>query len=168
MKVTFETKLEKFAANGDKTGWTYFVIPKSLAEKIKPGTRRSFRVKGKIDAHPLKFVAMIPYGQGDFIIAVNGEMRKGIGKRAGAKIKVVLEEDRSDFIISPLLVDCLTEVPAALNFFQSLSPSHQRYFSNWIESAKTDFTREKRIAMSVSALEKGMGYPEMIRASKKD
>ncbi len=168
MAVKFDALLRRFDEHGDKTGWTYFVIPKSVAEKLKPGTRRSFRVKGKIDSFPIHFVAMIPFGDGDFIIAVNAEMRKGIGKRAGAKVKVELEEDKSEFVLSPLFIECLRDEPSALSYFQSLLPSHQRYFSKWIDSAKTDETRSKRIAMSVSALARGWGYPEMMRASRKN
>ncbi|MBN8785519.1 MAG: YdeI/OmpD-associated family protein, partial [Terrimonas sp.] len=44
----------------------------------------------------------------------------------------------------------------------------QNYFSKWIESAKTEATRAKRIAMTVSATAKKWGYPEMIRAAKKE
>ena len=34
--------------------------------------------------------------------------------------------------------------------------------SKWIASAKTEETKAKRIVMSVNALSKQMGYPEMI------
>jgi hypothetical protein len=40
------------------------------------------------------------------------------------------------------------------------------YFSKWIEEAKTSQTKTKRIAMAVTALGLGQGYPEMIRANK--
>nr|MBP8244154.1 YdeI/OmpD-associated family protein [Chitinophagaceae bacterium] len=48
-------------------------------------------------------------------------------------------------------------------FFESLTGSHQRYFSKWIDSAKTEPTRVKRITMAVNALAKKWGYGEMIR-----
>lgn len=168
MPVKFEVLLEKFGDHGDKTGWTYFLVPKKIAEKIKPGVRRSFRVKGKLDNHPVNFVALIPDGDGNFIFPVNAAMRKGLKKRAAAKIEVVLEEDLAEFVISPLLMECLAEEPAALNYFDSLLPSHRRYFSKWIDSAKTDETKSKRIAMAVSALSRGWGYSEMIRAARKE
>ena len=53
-------------------------------------------------------------------------------------------------------------------FFKTLSGSHQRYFSKWIDSARTEQTKSKRIAQSVNALAKKKGYPEMMRALKKD
>ncbi len=45
--------------------------------------------------------------------------------------------------------------------------SYQNYYSKWIESAKTEPTRTKRIALAVSTLAKGMSFPEMIRSSRR-
>lgn len=167
MAVRFETVIQKFQQHGDKTGWTYFLIPREMAEKIKPGFRRSYRVKGRIDDHPISFVAMIPYGEGDFIIALNAGMRKAISKSKGQKIRVSLAEDLSDFVFSPVFMECLADEPGALRHFNSLAPGHQRYFSNWIDEAKTDATRTKRIARAVSALAKAWGFPEMLRDKTK-
>jgi uncharacterized protein YdeI (YjbR/CyaY-like superfamily) len=64
-------------------------------------------------------------------------------------------------------MECLTDEPEALQFFNSLTGSHQRYFSKWIESAKTDDTKAKRIAQSINAFLKKQGFPEMMRANKR-
>ena len=81
-------------------------------------------------------------------------------------VKVQLEADDSVFVFNPDFMDCLADEPAAKTFFNSLTGSHQRYFSKWIDSAKTEPTKTKRIAMAVNALAKKWGYPEMIRASQ--
>lgn len=164
--VRFETALKKFDKQGEKTGWTYIEIPADIAAKIKPGEKKSYRVKGKLDNHTLTGVAMLPMGAGAFIIPVNGDMRKAIGKRHGAMVKVQLEEDKKPFQFNKDFMECLSDEPAASQFFNTLSGSHQRYFSKWIDSAKTEPTRVKRIAQAVSALSKKMGYPEMIRSHK--
>lgn len=165
-KVGFTTKLHKFETKGEKTGWTYFEIPADIAEQLKPGNKKEFKVKGKLDSYTLKRVSLIPMGGGSFIMAVNAAMRKAIGKRQGATIKVELEEDKSEFVYNKDFMDCLKDEPVAMSFFKSLPGSHQRYFSKWIDSAKTEPTRVKRIAMSVNALAKKWGYAEMIRASQ--
>lgn len=110
----------------------------------------------------------MPMGNGSFILPVNAGMRKGTGKRKGAKLKVQLQAETTIKALDGELMDCLADEPKALSFFKSLTPGHQRYFSNWIESAKTEQTRAKRIAQSITALEKGMGYGEMIRSHKKE
>ena len=167
--VRFSTVIKQFSDQGEKTGWTYIEVPHEIAEKLKPHTKKTFRVKGKLDDYSFRGIALVPMGGGDFIMALNAEIRKRIGKRKGAKLNVVLEAD-DKFVIQPPgdFLDCLSDEPVAVNFFRSLAKSHQDYFVKWIDSAKTDQTRVKRIAESVSALSKRMGYGEMIRALKKE
>jgi uncharacterized protein YdeI (YjbR/CyaY-like superfamily) len=61
---------------------------------------------------------------------------------------------------------CLKDEPTGLAHFKKLSPSHQRYFSKWIDEAKTEATIAKRIAQSINALARGMGLPELLRELK--
>jgi len=164
--IQFMTTIHKFAKQGEKTGWTYIEISASQAKKLKPDTRVSFRVKGSLDSFKIKQIALIPMGEGNFIIPMNATMRKGTGKKLGDKLKVSLEADDSEFIFSEEFMACLQDDPVAFDFFQTLSGSHQKYFSKWIDSAKTSATKTKRIVMAVVALSKKQGYPEMIRANK--
>ncbi|MBI1343794.1 MAG: DUF1905 domain-containing protein [Terrimonas sp.] len=165
--VPFTTRLLKFEKQGEKTGWTYIVVPHDIAESLKPGNKKSFRVKGTLDQFPIRLVALLPMGDGTFIMAVNASMRKGISKKVGAMVKVMIEADASAIRPSKDFLDCLGDEPAALDFFHQLPKGHQNYFSKWIESAKTAATKTKRIALAVNALAKGDGFPEMMRAEKK-
>lgn len=164
----FNAVLKKFADAGDKTGWTYLEIPAEIAAKIRPGMKQSFRVKGRLDGFPIAQTSLLPSGEGAFILPVNASMRKGIGKKQGASVQLELEEDKQAFTMNADFIDCLADLPAAHAFFTSLAPSHQRYFSKWIDDAKTEETRARRIAASLNALERRMGYGEMIRSLKAD
>lgn len=164
--VTFKTTLLKFEKQGEKTGWTYIVIPANIANQIKPDTRTSYRVRGKLDAFPIEQVALLPMGEGDFIIPVNGGMRKGIRKIEGATVEVSLELDTNEFKISADLLICLEDEPTALEKFNSLAPGHQRYFSNWVEGVKSIELKSKRISQAVWGLSKGMDFGMMIRHFK--
>ena len=164
--VKFTTTIHKFEQQGEKTGWTYIEIPADIAQQLKPGNKKSFRVKGKLDDFKFDGIALLPMGGGIFIMALNAGMRKGIGKRKGAMLKVQLAEDEKGFVFNKDFIDCLNDEPKAKNFFQTLSGSHQRYFSKWIDDAKTEPTRIKRITMAVNALAKEWGYPQMLRASQ--
>ena len=166
--VQFTATIKKFDKQGEKTGWTYIEIPADLVQKLKPGNRKEFKVKGKLDKFVINRISLLPMGGGLFIMPVNAAMRKAIGKRHGAIVKVQLTEDKSEFVFNSDLMDCLHDEPGALDFFKTLSGSHQRYFSKWIDSAKTEQTKAKRIAQAVNALAKNLGYPEMLRALKKD
>lgn len=163
----FSCVIKKFGMNaGERSGWHYLLIPSSCANKILPGRKKSFRVKGLIDQHPVSRVALLPDGNGNFILPFNVQLRKSTGKIAGEKVLLKLEADESEYILDKDLIDCLEDDADAKTYFYSLSPSHRNYFSKWIESAKTSSTKEKRLAMTLNALSKNMGYPEMLRNQK--
>jgi hypothetical protein len=164
--LQFTTTIHKFAKQGEKTGWTYIEISASQAKKLKPDTKVSFRVKGTLDSFKIKQIALLPMGEGNFIMPLNAAMRKATGKKLGDKLKVSLEADDSEFAFSEDFIACLQDDPVAYDFFKTLSGSHQKYFSKWIDSAKTSYTKTKRIVMAITALSKKQGYPEMIRANK--
>ena len=56
---------------------------------------------------------------------------------------------------SPDLEKALRKNPRARAFFESLAPSYQRHYIGWIELAKREETKQKRIAEAVRLLEKG-------------
>lgn len=161
--VTFKASLHKFDKKGEKTGWTYFEIPAQIANELNPGIKTSYRVKGKMDSFVLKLVALIPMGDGDFIIPVNGEMRRKIRKKEGDTIEVTLEIDTDPLPQSADLLACLEDEPKALAYFNKLPASHQNYYNKWIESAKTIETKTKRISMTVRGMAMGLDYGQTLR-----
>ena len=166
--VQFTTTIKQFDKQGEKTGWTYIDIPSDIAERLMPGNRKGFRVKGKLDSFAIKGIALLPMGGGNFILTLNADLRRGIRKRKGAMLSVKLQVDPEGYRLNKDFIACLNDDPTARIFFDSLSGSHRNYFSKWIDSAKTEPTRVKRIAMAVNALSKKWGYCEMIRNSRRD
>lgn len=161
--ISYTTTIQQFAEHGDKTGWTYIEVPADIAAQLFPGNKKSFRVKGRLDHYAISSVAVMPVGDGSFMMALNATMRKGIGKRKGAQLKVSLCKDDKPQQIVPELLECLADEPEAAAFFQSLAPSHQRYFSKWVDDAKTETTKAKRLAICLSGLARKMDYGAMIR-----
>jgi len=166
--IKFTTTILRFDKKGEKTGWSYIEISAAQARKLKPDNKVSFRVKGHLDQYSFEKLALLPMGGGNFILPVNGSIRKSIGKKHGDKVTVSLEPDERKLTLSNDLMICLSEDPQALTFFRTLPRSHQLYFSKWIESAKTTHTKTKRIVMAVVGLGKKQGYPEMIRVNKEN
>ena len=123
--VQFTAQIQQFAEKGEKTGWSYVFIPPHIAEKLKPGTKKSFRVKGKLDAHPIAQQALLPMGDGGFILPLKSSLRKIICKNKGASVKLRLEEDNKPLEVSSELMLCLEDSPKAEKKFKSLprSPS---------------------------------------------
>jgi hypothetical protein len=156
--------VERFGSMGEKTGWTYVTIPAAIARLIKDD-RRSFRVKGTLAGHPIAMVALIPMGEGDFILPLNDRLRRGMGPaaREGNEVDMVLELDLTPQTIDEELLLCLADEPHAMQAFEAMPRSHQRYFSKWVQEAKTAPTRAKRIAMTVEAMLRGFDFGQMLR-----
>ncbi|MGZ3753673.1 MAG: YdeI/OmpD-associated family protein [Mucilaginibacter sp.] len=167
--VEFDTLILQFADQGEKTGWSYIAIPADIAQQLKPGNKKSFRIKGKLDELAVSGMALMPMGEGNFIMALKAEVRKALRKNAGAILHVRIEEDKDFKVEVPDdLQECFDFEPEALEFFNSLAKSHRDYFIKWIESAKTQETRAKRIVNTVNAMLLKWDYGKMIREMRKD
>jgi hypothetical protein len=165
--VTFNTIILQFAEQGEKTGWQYIEIPADIAQQLKPNNKRSFRVRGMLDALVVSGMALMPMGKGGFIMALKAEIRKALHKNSGAMLQVSLEEDKDYKVELPDdLKECFEFEPAAFDFFNGLAKSHRDYFIKWINGAKTSETRNKRIINTVNAMLRKWDYGQMMRAMK--
>lgn len=52
-------------------------------------------------------------------------------------------------------LDALKQSPAALSAFQKFSPSHKKEYLEWITEAKTEATRDKRMATAIEWIGEG-------------
>ena len=166
--VEYSTIILKFAEQGEKTGWTYIDVPADVAQQLKPGNKKSFRVNGQLDLYTFSGIALLPIGEGNFIMALNADIRRAIRKSEGAILQVKLEVDNAYSIEPPPeLMECLNEDPGSLDFYNSLAKSHREYFLKWILSAKTEATRANRIVQMVNAMAQRWDYAQMIRSNRK-
>lgn len=164
--IQFETLILKFLKKGEKTGWSYVEIPQDIANKILPGVKKSFRVRGRIDTIEISGMNLLPMGEGNYILPLNTSLRKSLRKKQGDKLTLQLEYDPNAYALNAELLEALESDPAAIAHFKSLNNSHQNYFSKWVESAKTQKTRFERIESCFLAMLKKQNYAEMIRSRK--
>lgn len=162
----FSTTILRFDEMGEKTGWTYIEVPADIAQQLKPNNKQPFRVKGRLDKFPIAAIALMPMGGGGFIMPLNATIRKGIGKGKGATLVVTIEVDNDPLPLNAELMECLADEPEALAFFNTLASSHRLYFSKWIDSAKTEPTKTKRIAQALNALSQKQPFNIMLREQK--
>ena len=163
---SFQATILKFASKGEKTGWTYVDIPPDIITKLKLKTKKEFRIKGMMDDVKFERLATYPIGEGNFIIAINAELRKKLGKKEGALISIKFSLDKSEALQSQELMDCLNEDPIALKQFNSQPLSHRNYFHRYVYTAKGADTRAGRIVNTINAMHKKQNFGEMIRSLK--
>lgn len=165
--VVFTAFIKKFEKQGEKTGWTYVDIPAAIAAQLKADTKKSFRVKGKLDNLYIQRVALLPMGNGAFILALNAALRKGIKKSAGGTLKLQLEADDRNRELPAGFMECLADEPAALAQYNRLSKTHKGYFTIWLTSVKSDAARATRMAQAVTGLAKGYDFVQLVHSLKK-
>lgn len=162
----FIATIQKYGAKGEKTGWTFVDMPLDIVTRLKLANRREFRIKGKIDDTKVERLVCYPVKNGTFLIALNAELRKKLGKKEGATVSIDFTLDKSEALFSQELLDCLDEEPIAKKQFESLPLSHKNYFHRYIYTAKGADTRAGRIVNVIAAMYKKENFSEMIRGLK--
>jgi uncharacterized protein YdeI (YjbR/CyaY-like superfamily) len=73
----------------------------------------------------------------------------------GIKKPVAKKAPKPELPVPPELAAALKKNKKAKTMFDDFSPSHRREYIEWITEAKTEATREKRVATTIEWLEEG-------------
>ena len=94
---------------------------------------------------------------GRYMVGVSADNRAGAGVKGGDEIDVDIELDNAprEVVVPAELAAALDADPAARRTFDALSYSNQSWHVLQVTGAKTDETRERRIAKSIAALREG-------------
>jgi len=149
--VNKKYKLEKFPGKG---GWTFARIPEVLQDKNKPFGW--VKVSGTIDGFEIRKHSLMPMGNGMLFLAVRAEIRKKIKKKEGDMIHVILYPDNEPLDVPQEMILCLKDEPSAWKFFKSLSESEQKFYIDWIYSARKEDTKVARMTETVNRLMKDL------------
>lgn len=167
--ITHLAEIERFETNGEKTGWSYVFVPQEVANQIKANNRREIRVRGLIDQVAITGLCLMPIKGDGFILPLKKSLRKELRKESGASVALHLEFDADFKIEMPDDLEiCLADEEALLTRFLAMPKSHQNYFINWLNTAKTEPTRTKRLVMIVNAMANGLDFGAMIRGSQQE
>lgn len=139
--------LEKFPGKG---GWTYARVPEIQQDKQNPFGW--VKVRGSVDGYEFNKYHLMPMGDGRLFLPVKAEIRKKIKKEAGDTVHVILFLDDEPLEVPQEMLDCLEDDPKAITFFRTLSESEQKYYIDWVYSAKKEETKVDRMAKSVNRL----------------
>jgi hypothetical protein len=141
--------LEKFPGKG---GWTFTRIPEIPQDK-----KAHFgwvKVRGTIDGYEIRKYHLMPMGNGMLFLPVKAEIRKHTKKKEGDFVHVILYPDNEPLEVPDEMLMCLQDEPEALHFFNSISESEQKFYIQWIYSAKKEETKIDRLAKTINRLHK--------------
>jgi hypothetical protein len=145
----------KFTARielGGKTA-TGFRVPDEVVEALGRGKRPAVR----ITIGPHTYRSTVAVMDGVFMLPLAAEHREAAGVAAGDLVEVAVELDTAprEVAIPADLAAALDADPDARRTFDALSYSNRRYHVESVTGAKTDETRQRRIAKAVATLHDG-------------
>ena len=73
----------------------------------------------------------------------------------GIKIEKKVPKEKKELVVPAILLEALAKNAKAAETFDRLSYSHKKEYVQWISEAKTDATRDKRLATTIEWLTEG-------------
>ena len=146
MKLTAELQ----ATGGNTTG---FRVPDEFVAELGGGGRPKIVAA----VHGYRWRTSIARMGGEYWLGVSAANRAGAGVTAGEvlEVEVTLDTAAREVEVPDDLARALAADPAAKAFWDTLSFSNKRYHVEQITGAKTDATRERRVAKSIQLLGSG-------------
>jgi hypothetical protein len=128
-------------------------IPDEIIEGLGGGRRPAVRVT----IRGFTYRSTVAVMGGAYMVGVNADNRAGAGVAGGDKVDVDIELDTAprEVAVPADFATALAAEPEASRTFDKLSNSNKGWHTSQIEGAKTDETRQRRIAKSVAALREG-------------
>ena len=130
-----------------------FEVPAEVVQALGAGRRPPVRVT--INGYTYRNTVAVMGGT--YMIGVSNEHRTSSGARAGDVVDIDLELDTAprEVAVPPELAAALAADPAARATFEGLSYSNKSWHALQVTGAKTEETRQRRIAKSIEALRAG-------------
>jgi hypothetical protein len=148
MSMRFRTTIRQ----SGKTA-TGIEVPESVMDALASGRRPPVRVT--IGSYSYR--STVATVDGKPMVGLSAEHRAGAGVEGGEEVEVdiALDTEKREVVVPPELAAALDADPPARATFDALSPSNRSWHVLQVTGAKTDETRERRIARSISALREG-------------
>ncbi len=166
-KLKFSSTLEK---SDNKLWGCHFAVPKSVAQKLIDGPSR--RVVCTLNESVEYQCALLPHGNGTFVITVNKKLRDTMKLGFGMTVEVGLKKDESKYGL-PMpeeLEELFRQDKDAELLFHALTAGKQRTLLYIIGSAKGSDGRVSRsiiIAKHLKANAGKINYKQLSMAMKK-
>lgn len=125
-------------------------IPPEIIENLGAGKKPPV----KVTINGKSYRSTVAVMGGDYIVGVSAENRAIVGVTAGDEVDVTLDLDTEPRVyeLPEDLAAALAAKPGAAEAFHASAPSKRKEFVRQVNDAKTQETRERRIAKIVEQL----------------
>jgi hypothetical protein len=158
-KICFSATLFRPVAAAKAVAWTFLILPKEASAKLP--SRGMTSVDGTLNG--LAFRATLePDGQGGHWLRVDRKLREAAGAEVGDVVSLEiapLAEEPEPRVPADLQRALAAAHPKARAVWSDITPVARRDWIQWIESAKREETRLKRIENGCDMLAKGKRRP---------
>ncbi len=158
-KIRFSATLFRPKAAPKPVAWTFLALPRDASAKLP--SRGMTSVQGTFNG--VAFQATLePDGQGGHWLRVEQTLREAAGAEAGDVVSLEIApvaEEPEPTVPAELRNALAAAHPKAQEVWSNVTPVARRDWIQWIESAKREETRLKRIESACDMLAKGKRRP---------
>lgn len=131
-----------------------FVLDDAQVARVGEGAKR-FPVVAAINGYEWR--TSVTRMRGEFLVGLNREVREGAGVQAGDTVTLTLRLDTAprDVEVPEALARALDAHPDVRAAFDNLAFTHRKEFARWIEEAKREDTRDRRVAQALDMIRTG-------------
>jgi bacteriocin resistance YdeI/OmpD-like protein/uncharacterized protein DUF1905 len=96
--------------------------------------------------------------RGEFMLGLNREVREGAGVEAGDTVDVEVKLDTAPrkVEVPAALARALVDDATAAKRWESLPYTHRKEYARWVQEAKREETRDRRVARAIEMLRDGL------------
>ena len=158
-KIRFSATLLRPAATAKAVAWTFLTLPQEASARLP--SRGMTSVEGTFNGCAFQ-ATLEPDGQGGHWLKVDRKLREAAGAEVGDVVSLEIApvaEEPEPRVPAGLRHALAAADPKARAVWSDITPVARRDWIQWIESAKREETRVKRIASACDMLAKGKRRP---------
>jgi hypothetical protein len=131
-----------------------FILDDEQVAAVGEGAKR-FPVVATVNGYTWR--TSVARMHGEFMVGLNKEVRTGAGVQAGdtVSLELTLDAEPRTVEVPPALAEALDADPEAKTTFEGLAFTHRKEFARWIEEAKRDETRTRRVTQALDMIRTG-------------
>jgi Bacteriocin-protection, YdeI or OmpD-Associated/Domain of unknown function (DUF1905) len=131
-----------------------FVLDDDQVAAVGEGAKR-FPVVATVNGYEWR--TTVTRMHGEFLVGLSKAVREAAGVQAGdtATLELTLDSKLREVQIPAALAAALDTDPAARAAFDGLAFTHRKEYARWVEEAKRDETRDRRLTQALEMLRAG-------------